>query len=46
VATLKVPKGQAFLDAPNTRRFLELNRNPPRDNHYTLSAQDLSWFGA
>jgi uncharacterized membrane-anchored protein len=21
-----------------------LNLNPPRDNHYTLSAQDLSWF--
>lgn len=43
-ATLKISEGQAFLDSPNTRRFLELNRNPPRDNRYTLSAQDLSWF--
>ncbi len=42
VATLKVGDGQAFLDAPNTRRFLELNQNPPRDNHYTLVGK--SWF--
>lgn len=44
LATIKVPAGQAFLDAPNTRRFLELNGNPPRDNHYALVAEDLSWF--
>ena len=30
VATIKVPEKQLFLDAPNTRRFLELNGNPPR----------------
>lgn len=42
VATLKVPEGQAFLDATNTRRFLELNGNPPRDNHYTLASD--TWF--
>ena len=39
-----VPEKQLFLDAPNTRRFLELNGNPPRDNRYTLAANDLSWF--
>ena len=44
VATVKVPEGLAFLDAANTRRFLELNQNPPRDNHYTLAMPDLSWF--
>src|SRR5438445_9968631 len=44
LATIKVPKGLSFLDGPNTRKFLELNLNPPRDNHYTLSSQDLSWF--
>jgi len=44
IATLKVAEGQAFLDAPNTRRFLELNQNPPRDNHYTLVGGDGSWF--
>jgi uncharacterized membrane-anchored protein len=44
LATIKVLPGQVFLDAPNTRRFLELNQNPPRDNHYTLAAQNLSWF--
>jgi len=44
LAAIKVPKGLSFLDGPNTRKFLELNLNPPRDNHYTLSSQDLSWF--
>ena len=44
IATLKLDEGQAFLDAPNTRRFLELNRNPPRDNHYTLVGGDGTWF--
>ena len=44
LATIKVPAGQAFLDAANTRRFLELNGNPPRDNRYALVAEDLSWF--
>ena len=44
VATLKLTQGQAFLDGPNTRRFLELNRNPPRDNHYTLIGGEGTWF--
>jgi uncharacterized membrane-anchored protein len=44
MAILQVPKGQMFLDGPNTRRFLELNRNPPRDNRYTLAAEDFGWF--
>jgi len=43
-ATVKVREGQAFLDGPNTRRFLELNQNPPRDNHYTLVGGDEAWF--
>lgn len=42
VATLTVPEGQAFLDSPNTRRFLELTGNPPRDDRYTLVADE--WF--
>jgi uncharacterized membrane-anchored protein len=44
LATIEVRKGLSFLDGPNTRKFLELNLNPPRDNHYTLSSQDYSWF--
>jgi uncharacterized membrane-anchored protein len=44
IATLGVDARQAFLDGPNTRRFLELNGNPPRDNHYTLVSQDANWF--
>ena len=42
IATLKIAEGQAFLDGPNTRRFLELTRNPPRDNRYALVADE--WF--
>jgi uncharacterized membrane-anchored protein len=43
-ATLKVREGEAFLDGPNTRRFLELNQNPPRDHHYTLASDNGDWF--
>jgi len=42
IATLRIAEGQAFLDGPNTRRFLELTRNPPRDGRYTLAADE--WF--
>jgi len=44
IAALQIREGQVFLDAADTRRFLELNGNPPRDNRYTLAAEDLSWF--
>lgn len=44
IATLRLAEGQGFLDAPNTRRFLELTRNPPRDHRYTLMARDGAWF--
>jgi uncharacterized membrane-anchored protein len=44
IATIAVPQGQAFLDGPNTRRFLELNGNPPRDNRYTLVGPEGAWF--
>lgn len=42
--TVDVPKGFLFLDAQNTRRFLELNGNPPRDGHYLLAPNTLAWF--
>jgi uncharacterized membrane-anchored protein len=42
VASIKVGEGKAFLDGPNTRRFLELNGNPPRDERYALVASE--WF--
>jgi uncharacterized membrane-anchored protein len=44
VATMKVAEGHGFLDAVNTRRFLELTGNPPRENRYTLLAPDAKWF--
>jgi uncharacterized membrane-anchored protein len=33
-----------FLDQSNSRRFLELNGNPPRDNQYTLAPRSMDWF--
>jgi uncharacterized membrane-anchored protein len=44
VASIKVGEGKAFLDGPNTRRFLELNGNPPRDERYALVAPESDWF--
>lgn len=43
-ATLAVPEGFVFLDAANTRRFLELNGNPPRDGHYTFASTTANWW--
>jgi uncharacterized membrane-anchored protein len=43
-ARIKVPQGHAFLDDKNTRRFLELMGNPPRDNHYMIAPANLDWF--
>ena len=43
-ATIKIPDGFAFLDERNTRRFLELMGNPPRDGHYMIAPAKLDWF--
>lgn len=43
-ATLQVPDGYAFLDEGNTRKFLELMGNPPRDGHYLIAPESLKWF--
>jgi uncharacterized membrane-anchored protein len=43
-AQLRLPAGVRFLGPADTRRFIELNRNPPVDNAYTVAADDLSWF--
>jgi uncharacterized membrane-anchored protein len=43
-AQIKLTSDIWFLDAPNTRRFLELNDNPPRDNQYTIAPRSLDWF--
>lgn len=43
-ATIKVPARYVFLDEQNTRRFLELNGNPPQDGHYMFGPENLSWF--
>jgi len=33
-----------FLDEQNTKRFLELNGNPPDDRHYLIAPKSLEWF--
>jgi len=33
-----------YLNPSSTSRFLELNGNPPRDNHYTIAPRSLDWF--
>jgi len=43
-ASIKVPANYVFLDGPNTRRFLELNGNPPVDGHYLFAPRALNWF--
>jgi uncharacterized membrane-anchored protein len=43
-ATIKVPQGYVFLDEKNTRRFLELAGNPPRDGNYLFAPDTLDWF--
>src|SRR5262245_8656489 len=43
-AVLNIRGGEAFLDAANTRRFLELTGNPPRDSHYALVGPKMAWF--
>ena len=41
---IRIPEGHAFLDERNTRRFLELMGNPPRDGHYMIAPATLEWF--
>jgi len=43
-ATIKVPAQYVFLDESNTRRFLELNGNPPMSDHYLIAPRSLAWF--
>jgi uncharacterized membrane-anchored protein len=43
-AKIRIAEGYSFLDDKNTRRFLELMGNPPRDNHYMIAPANLDWF--
>ena len=43
-AKIQIPGGYAFLEERDTRRFLELMGNPPRDRHFMIAPQDLAWF--
>src|SRR5262245_15203613 len=43
-AEIAIADNHVFLDDRNTRRFLELTGNPPRDGHYTYAPASLAWF--
>jgi uncharacterized membrane-anchored protein len=43
-ATLKLTQDYQFLEAPGSKKFLQLLGNPPSDNHYTLVPTHGSWF--
>lgn len=43
-ARIRIPEGFSFLDERNTRRFLELMGNPPRDGHFLIAPANLDWF--
>ena len=43
-AKIRIQNGFSFLDDRNTRRFLELMGNPPRDNHFMIAPANLDWF--
>jgi uncharacterized membrane-anchored protein len=44
IARIEITNNLQFLDAQGTRRFLELNGNPPRDDEFTLARRDYRWF--
>ena len=43
-ASIALSPDLGFLGSADTRRFLELNGTPPRDDHYTLAPKSLRWF--
>ena len=43
-ATLQIPPGHVFLDASNTRRFLEITGNPPREGRHLFAPESLKWI--
>jgi uncharacterized membrane-anchored protein len=45
-AVLQIPKDYAFLGSIDSKRFIELQGNPPMDNHYIIAPTDLRWFAA
>lgn len=44
VARIALSPDIRFLDDNATRRFLELNGNPPRGTNYTIAPRTLDWF--
>lgn len=43
-ATIKVPDGYAFLDAAETKKFMQLTHNLSSGKEYVLAPRKLDWF--
>jgi uncharacterized membrane-anchored protein len=43
-AQFEVPEGYAFLNPPDTKKLMELMRNPSHGTEYLVSPSDMSWF--
>lgn len=43
-ATIQIPKGYAFLNAQETKKFMEMNQNFANDKEYLFAPESLEWF--
>jgi len=43
-AQFEVPEGYAFLNPSDTKKLMELMRNPSHGTEYLISPSDMSWF--
>jgi len=43
-ANVRIPKGVRYLGPADTRKFLQLNGNPPDDDDYTIASEAAGWF--
>lgn len=43
-ATINIPSGFAFLDAAETKKFMELNQNLATNDEYLIAPSNLAWF--
>ncbi len=43
-ATIQIPKGFVFLNAEETKKFMELNENFSDGNQYIFAPETLEWF--
>lgn len=45
-ASMALPEGYRFLNAAETRKFMELTQNIPSDEEYLLAPENMEWWTA